>query len=384
MSQNSESSTQSVPIGEPIGEPIIVSAGSHQYEVLVGQDILSDLGRVLSPLLTRRKIAVIADPQARAAQGDKLSRAIDRAELDATIIDAPSAGEQAKTFASLEKICADLLEAHIERDDLILSFGGGAVGDLTGLAASLIRRGVRVVHIPTTLLAQVDSAIGGKTGINTAQGKNLIGTFHQPSLVIIDPSLLDTLSAKEFLSGYAEIVKYGVIGNENFFGWLEQNKDKIIARDKAALLHAITTSCQAKAAIVSQDEKEHGQRALLNLGHSFGHALEIASAHKLLHGEAVAIGIALACKMSAALGLMAPQQAARVTQHLEDVGLPTRSCLLDDADKIVDIMRQDKKTKQGQLTLILAKNIGEAVISRDLDFDDLHAFFTQKQDKSYL
>ncbi len=361
---------------------ILVSAGSQPYEALVGQNILSELGRWLTPLLSRRKIAVITDPQARAAQGDKLSHAIARAELDATIIDAPHAGERAKTFAALETICDRLLDAHIERDDLIVSFGGGAIGDLAGLAASLIRRGVRVAHIPTTLLAQVDSAIGGKTGINTSHGKNLIGTFHQPCLVIIDPALLDTLPAKEFLSGYAEIVKYGVIGDADFFSWLEQNADQIIAHDKHALLHAITTSCRAKAAIVSQDEKEHGQRALLNLGHSFGHALEIASNHQLLHGEAVAIGMTLACKMSAARGLMDQQQAERVAQHLNAVGLPTQSCLLNDADKIVHIMRQDKKTKQGQLTLILAKNIGEAVISRDLHFDDLHAFFTQKQDTS--
>ncbi len=363
---------------------ITVSASESSYEVHVGDGILADLARFVSPLLARRKIAVIADPQARAAQGHLLDEALDNAALDATIIDAPYSGERAKTFASLEKICAALLDAHIERNDLILSFGGGAIGDLAGMAASLIRRGVRIAHIPTTLLAQVDSAIGGKTGINTAQGKNLIGTFHQPALVIIDIALLETLPKKEFLSGYAEIVKYGIIGDENFFCWLEQNKDKIIAQDKTALLHAITTSCRAKAAIVSQDEKEHGQRALLNLGHSFGHALEIASDHQLLHGEAVAIGMTLACSMSAQRGLMKPQQAQRVAHHLAAVGLPVQSRLLNDARNIVNIMRQDKKTKQGQLSLILAKNIGEAFISHDVNFDDLYDFFTQKQDISVL
>ena len=366
------------------GTSISVSAAGSGYEVHIGQNILPELARFLSPLLARRKIAVIADPQARVAQGHKLDEALDNTSLEATIIDAPHSGERAKTFASLEKICAALLDAHIERDDLILSFGGGAIGDLAGMAASLIRRGVRIAHIPTTLLAQVDSAIGGKTGINAKQGKNLIGTFHQPALVVIDVALLETLPKKEFLSGYAEIVKYGVIGDAPFFDWLEQNKDKIIARDKDALLHAITTSCRAKAAIVSQDEKEHGQRALLNLGHSFGHALEIASDHHLLHGEAVAIGMSLACAISAKRGMMKPQQAARVARHLKAVGLPTESPLLDDARNIVNIMRQDKKTKQGQLSLILAKNIGEAVISHDLNFDDLYAFFTQKQDISVL
>ena len=348
-------------------QSIAVSAGEGQnYQVLVGSDILPRLGEWLAPLLSRPKIAVVADAPALAAQGDKLEAAIRRADIEAVIIKAPASGEAAKNFKTLEIICAQLLDAHIERDDLILSFGGGAIGDVTGLAASLIKRGAKVAHIPTTLLAQTDAAIGGKTAINTAHGKNLIGTFHRPVLVLVDIELTRTLPKREFLSGYAEIVKYGVIKDAEFFSWLEAEGAQVCARDGAALLYAVAASCRAKAAIVSRDEREQGERALLNFGHSFAHALEVLSDHRYLHGEAVAIGMVLAARLSAQLGLAAPDQADRIAAHLDSVGLPIKADMLDDPNqskRLVEIMRQDKKNKQGGLVLILIKAIGEAVIS---------------------
>jgi 3-dehydroquinate synthase len=362
--------------------PIAVQTNqSDPYEIIIGVDILSALGAHLRPLLRRNKIAIVADKNALKAWGEKLRQAIQQAELDAVIIEAP-AGEEAKNFAMLEKICANLLENHIERDDIVLSFGGGAIGDLTGLASNLVRRGVRCCHIPTTLLAQTDSAIGGKTAINSAWGKNLIGTFYPPSLVLIDTTLTASLPQREFLCGYAEIVKYGIIGDEKFFTWLEENGKALVARDPEALRYGIEKSCRAKASIVSQDEKETGKRALLNFGHSFGHALESLSNYEILHGEAVSIGMVLASQFSVALGLMEQNQAQRIKQHLHSVGLPIGTKLLQDKsnrEKMIGLMQQDKKAKQGALVLILARAIGDAFVYDKCSAKQLRDFLAQQE-----
>jgi 3-dehydroquinate synthase len=285
-------------------------------------------------------------------------------------------GEGSKTYAGLERVGEALVSAKIERNDLVIALGGGVVGDLAGFAAAILRRGVDFVQVPTSLLAQVDSSVGGKTGINSPQGKNLLGAFHQPVLVIADTAVLDTLPARQFRAGYAEVAKYGLLGDEAFFTWLESNYADIFAGGPARE-HAIATSCRAKAAIVARDERETGERALLNLGHTFGHALEAATAFsdRLFHGEGVAIGMVLAAELSAELGMIGQSDAARIKHHLAEVGLPTHlqdiagfaQEGLADADALMTLMAQDKKVKRGRLTFILLRAIGRAVIAPDVE-----------------
>ena len=280
-----------------------------------------------------------------------------------------------------------LIAAKIERNDLVVALGGGVVGDLAGFAAAILRRGVDFVQVPTSLLAQVDSSVGGKTGINSPQGKNLLGAFHQPVLVIADTAVLDTLSPRQFRAGYAEVAKYGVLGDEAFFAWLEANHGDLF-KGGAAREHAIATSCRAKAAIVARDERETGDRALLNLGHTFGHALEAATgfSDRLFHGEGVAIGMVLAAEFSASLGMMAPADAARVERHLVEVGLPTRlqdiagfaQEGLADADALMALMAQDKKVRRGKLTFILLEAVGRAVIAKDVEPNRVREFLQVK------
>ena len=296
-------------------------------------------------------------------------------------------GEGSKTYAGLEKVSEALIAAKIERNDLVIALGGGVVGDLAGFAAAILRRGVDFVQVPTSLLAQVDSSVGGKTGINSPQGKNLLGAFHQPVLVIADTSVLDTLSPRQFRAGYAEVAKYGVLGDEAFFAWLEANHADIFSGG-AAREHAIATSCRAKAAIVSRDERENGERALLNLGHTFGHALEAATgfSDRLFHGEGVAVGMVLAAEFSAQLGMISDADAARVERHLASVGLPTHlqdiagfaQEGLADADALMALMAQDKKVKRGKLTFILLQAIGRAVVANDVEPALVRAFLQQK------
>src|SRR5215475_4269633 len=285
-------------------------------------------------------------------------------------------GEISKTYAGLEKVSEALIAAKIERNDLVVALGGGVVGDLAGFAAAILRRGVDFVQVPTSLLAQVDSSVGGKTGINSPQGKNLLGAFHQPVLVIADTAVLDTLSPRQFRAGYAEVAKYGALGDEAFFTWLEANHAELF-KGGVAREHAIATSCRAKAAIVARDERETGDRALLNLGHTFGHALEAATgfSDRLFHGEGVAIGMVLAAQFSASIGMLPPDDTARLERHLADVGLPTRlqdiagfaQEGLADADALMGLMAQDKKVRRGKLTFILLEAIGRAVIARDVE-----------------
>jgi 3-dehydroquinate synthase len=298
-----------------------------------------------------------------------------------------SEGEGSKSYAGLEKVSEALIAAKIERNDLVIALGGGVVGDLAGFAAAILRRGVDFVQVPTSLLAQVDSSVGGKTGINSPQGKNLLGAFHQPVLVIADTAVLDTLSPRQFRAGYAEVAKYGVLGDEAFFAWLEANHNEVF-RGGAAREHAIATSCRAKAAIVVRDERETGDRALLNLGHTFGHALEAAAgfSDRLFHGEGVAIGMVLAAEFSALLGMIPQTAAARVERHLAEVGLPTRlqdiagfaQEGLADADALMTLMAQDKKVRRGKLTFILLEAIGRAVITRDVEATRVRDFLKDK------
>ena len=293
------------------------------------------------------------------------------------------AGESSKSFAVFEQVCEALIAARIERGDLVVALGGGVVGDLAGFAAAMVRRGLDYVQVPTTLLAQVDSSVGGKTAIDSRHGKNLVGAFHQPILVVADTGLLDTLPAREFAAGYAEVAKYGLFGDADFFAWLEHDWPEVFAGGPARE-PAIATSCRAKAAIVARDERETGDRALLNLGHTFGHAFEAAAgfSDRLLHGEAIALGMVLAFEFSARRGLLPQAEAERVTRHLAAVGLPTHvsaiAGLLPDADRLMDLIAQDKKVQRGRLTFILARGIGQAFVAPDVDAAEVRAFLVEK------
>jgi 3-dehydroquinate synthase len=292
-------------------------------------------------------------------------------------------GESTKSIAMLERVCEALLDARIERGDLVLALGGGVVGDLAGFAAAVVRRGVDYVQVPTTLLAQVDSSVGGKTAINSAHGKNLIGAFYQPILVVADTALLDTLPAREFGAGYAEVVKYGLLGDAAFFDWLEANWRDLFAGGPARE-HAVAVSCRAKAAIVARDERETGDRMLLNLGHTFGHAFEAAAgfSERLLHGEAIGLGMALAFEFSARRGLIGEAEAARAIGHLAAVGLPTHVKDVPGGwpgiDAMMDLISQDKKVRRGKLTFILLRGLGSAFVARDVDAAEVRVFLAEK------
>jgi 3-dehydroquinate synthase len=293
------------------------------------------------------------------------------------------AGETSKSFPVLERVCEALISARIERADVVVALGGGVIGDLAGFAAAVVRRGLDYVQVPTTLLAQVDSSVGGKTAIDSSHGKNLVGAFHQPVLVLADTALLDTLPARQFRAGYAEVAKYGLIGDAGFFAWLEANWRELFAGGSARE-HAIAVSCRMKAAIVGRDEREVGERALLNLGHTFGHALEAAAgfSDRLLHGEAIALGMALAFAFSAKRGLLSPAEAERVERHLAAVGLPIHVSSVPGgvpgADRLMDLIAQDKKVRRGRLTFILARGIGASFIAPDVDTAEVRAFLVEK------
>ncbi|MEM9471210.1 MAG: 3-dehydroquinate synthase, partial [Pseudomonadota bacterium] len=323
--------------------------------------------------------AIVTDENVARHHLKTLTDSLDQAGIEHSPIILP-AGEQTKSYSRLAQVCDDILAAGMERNDHIIAFGGGVIGDLAGFAAAIVRRGIGFIQIPTSLLAQVDSSVGGKTGINSSHGKNLIGAFHQPVAVLADIDVLNTLPARELAAGYAEVAKYGLLGDADFFGWLEDNASRIFAGDPQARIHAIRTSCQAKAAIVARDERESGDRALLNLGHTFGHALEAATGYsdKLLHGEGVAIGMALAFRFSEQLGICTTGAAARMERHLKSVGLPTDVSgirpHIPDAEGLVEIMRQDKKAEAGRINFVLVKDIGNAYIDRTIEEDGLVKF----------
>lgn len=363
-------------------ETVRVPLSDRSYDIHIGGGLIEKAGALLEPHLKRPRIAVVTDENVFVTQGERLREGLKTSGVDADFITL-TPGEGTKSFSQLEKLTGRLLDLGVERDDVVVAFGGGVIGDLTGFASSVLRRGCRFAQIPTTLLAQVDSAVGGKTAINAAQGKNLIGAFHQPVIVIADTSSLDTLPVRELRAGYAEVVKYGLISDADFFAWLEENGLALLEGDSAARIHAVKKSCEAKAAIVGADEREKGKRALLNLGHTFGHAFEahFGYSDKLLHGEGVALGMALAFDYSASEGLAPADDAARVKVHLEAAHLPAEISGLKStitADAIAKYMMQDKKVEQGKLTLILAKRIGEAFIAKDADLSRVTVFLKEK------
>jgi 3-dehydroquinate synthase len=359
-----------------------VALGARSYDVAIGRGLLASLGTRVAALRPGTKVAVVTDETVARVHLAATEAALAAAGIPATRVIVP-AGEGSKGVKTFEHVCEALIAARIERDDLVVALGGGVIGDLAGFAAAVVRRGLDFVQVPTTLLAQVDSSVGGKTGINSAHGKNLIGAFHQPILVVADTALLDTLAPREFRAGYAEVAKYGLLGDAAFFSWLEDNWRDVFAGGPARE-HAIAVSCRMKAAIVARDEKEMGDRALLNLGHTFGHALEAATgfSDRLLHGEAVAAGMALAFDFSARLGLLPVAEAERAVAHLAAVGLPTHlSAIQGDlpgADRLMELIAQDKKVKRGNLTFVLVRGIGAAFVKRDVDPATVRTFLAGK------
>jgi 3-dehydroquinate synthase len=363
---------------------VTVDLGARSYRIEIGAGLLGQTGAIIAALAPRAKCAVVTDENVAALHLETLQESLKSAEAPALPAIVLPPGENSKRFPVAERLCERLLELGVERRDLVIALGGGVIGDLAGFAASILRRGAPVVQIPTTLLAQVDSSIGGKTGVNTAQGKNLVGTFHQPSLVIADTDVLDTLPPREFRAGYAEVVKYGLLGDAPFFSWLEANRERIFhGNDPAARSYAIGTSCRAKAEIVAGDELETGQRGLLNLGHTFGHALEAWAGYGdlLLHGEAVAIGMTLAFELSEEMGLCPAGAAERVAAHLRAAGLrasisdlANAGAGLPEAGALIGHMTQDKKVKGGRMTFVLARGVGDAFLTQDVDLGRLERF----------
>ena len=360
-----------------------VPLGARAYSILIGEGLLDEAGAEIARIAPGANCAAVTDARVAPLYLDRLAASLKRAGLSSTSIVCP-AGEATKSYAEFARVCDALIEARIERRDLVIALGGGVIGDLAGFCAASLRRGVRLVQIPTTLLAQVDSSVGGKTGINSDHGKNLVGAFHQPSLVLADTTCLNSLGERDFRAGFAEVVKYGLIGDRSFFEFLESNWREVFAGGPARA-EAIAVSCAAKARVVAADETEQGERALLNLGHTFGHALETLTHYdpaRLVHGEGVAIGLALAFRFSRDLGLCSGQDAGRVEAHLKAVGLPTRMRDIPAFDAragdILAAMRQDKKVERGRLTFILARSIGESFVARDVDEMSVSAFLERE------
>lgn len=360
-----------------------VELGDRSYDILIGDTLLRDAGKYVAPLVRQPRVFVLTDETVAGLYGETLSESLQQAGLSA-YVKSVSPGERSKSWQTLGEVLDWLLDAGAGRDDVLLALGGGIVGDLAGVAASLMKRGMKFVQMPTTLLAQVDSSVGGKTAVNARQGKNLIGAFYQPQLVLADTSVLSTLPERERLAGYAEIVKYGLIDDPVFFEWLERNGQDVVALKPEPLGEAVAVSCAAKARIVSQDETEAGVRALLNLGHTFGHALEAANGFQpsLLHGEAVAAGMAIALRYSVRKGLMRGQDAGRAARLLESAGLVTQLKRLNGgpypADVLTEAMKQDKKARAGKVPLILARGLGRAFIQPDADLSDVRKFLDEE------
>ncbi|MEQ9813567.1 MAG: 3-dehydroquinate synthase [Azospirillaceae bacterium] len=356
-------------------ETVRVSLHERSYDIVIGDGLLAGCGRPIAglwpPDRNRRQAVIVTDEVVGPLHADTVMAALDGAGIAAQLLTVP-AGEQAKCWDTLGRLVDDILAIGIERASMLVALGGGVVGDLTGFAAAIALRGLDFVQMPTTLLAQVDSSVGGKTGINAGHGKNLIGAFHQPRLVLADLGTLDTLPARERRAGYAEVVKYGCIDRPDFFAWLEGNGQAALAGDRPRLRHAVGESCRAKADVVAADERERGRRALLNLGHTFGHALEAEFGYsgRLLHGEAIAIGMVMAFDLSVSLGLCPPTDAARLRRHLTQAGLPTTLPPHPDgawsAERLLAHMGKDKKVADGRLTFILARGIGAAFVARDV------------------
>ncbi|MDB5739608.1 MAG: aroB, partial [Alphaproteobacteria bacterium] len=363
-----------------MSETITVGLGERAYDIHVGAGMLARAGVLLKPF-AKGIVPVVTDSHVADIHLQRLLAVLEAAGISARAIVMPP-GEGSKSFAGLEKLSGELLDMEVDRKGLIIALGGGVIGDLTGFAAGVLKRGVAFAQIPTTLLSQVDSSVGGKTAINAAQGKNLIGLFYQPRIVIADTALLSTLPRRELLAGYAEVVKYGALGDADFFNWLEANATKALAGDEDALVKAVAHSCQMKAEIVARDERETGDRALLNLGHTFGHALEAATgfSNRLVHGEGVAIGMALAFQLSVKLGLCPGQDAERFIRHLKAVGLPAAIADIPGpragAEELVGHMAHDKKVADGKLTFILLRELGQDFVTRDVPLEAVKTVLT--------
>jgi 3-dehydroquinate synthase len=362
---------------------VAVALDARSYDIVIGRGLLASLGARVATLRPGARAYVVTDENVARHYIGAVKASLDQVgvAMNGTVV-AP--GESSKSYRVFEQVCEAIIASHIERSDLVVALGGGVIGDLGGFAAAVVRRGLDYVQVPTTLLAQVDSSVGGKTAIDSAHGKNLVGAFHQPILVVADTALLDTLPEREFRAGYAELVKYGLLGDAAFFFWLEKNWREIFTGG-AARDHAIAVACRAKAAIVARDERETGDRALLNLGHTFGHALEAAwgFSDRLLHGEAIAVGMALAFEFSARRqGLVSKADAARVIAHLAETGLPTGfkdiSGPLPSVDQMMELIAQDKKVKRGMLTFILVRGIGAAFIEAGVEQREVRAFLSEK------
>jgi 3-dehydroquinate synthase len=359
-------------------ERVHVALPGREYDVMIGPGLLAQAGAHIAPLLRRPKVSVISDETVAGLHLETLRGGLAAEGISMEALLLPP-GEATKCWAELTHCVEWLLDQSVERGDVVVAFGGGVIGDLVGFAAATLRRGVRFVQIPTSLLAQVDSSVGGKTGINTRHGKNLVGAFHQPSLVLADTGVLGTLEPRDFLSGYGEVVKYGLLGDSDFFDWLEGRGPALAAGDSAARVEAVRRSVQMKADIVVRDETEQGERALLNLGHTFGHALEAATGYsaRLLHGEGVSIGCALAFELSARMGLCSQEAPSRVRAHLSAMGMKVDLSDIEgdlpDAEGLLALMGQDKKVVEGQLRFILAREIGNSFVTGEVSRDDVLA-----------
>jgi 3-dehydroquinate synthase len=350
-----------------------VELAGRSYDIVIGRGVLSEAGERIRTVCPGGRAAIVTDSHVAKHHLPQLEAMLASAGIASKALVLPP-GEKTKSFAALESVCDAVIAARLERGDAVIAFGGGVIGDLTGFAAAIVRRGMRFIQIPTTLLSQVDSSVGGKTAINTHHGKNLIGAFHQPVLVLADTALLDTLPEREFRAGYAEVIKYGLLGDKDFFDWLESGAWRRVFAGGPEREEAVRISCASKAVIVARDETEQGDRALLNLGHTFGHALEAAVGYdgtRLVHGEAIAIGMRLAFDFSQEQGLCSGQDALRVRRHFETVGLPVSLAQVPGgtgtAETLLDAIRQDKKVARGALTFILVRGIGESFIAKDVD-----------------
>ena len=353
---------------------VTIDLDTRSYDIYIGSSLLFRVNDFIPQNLDGKTVFVVTDENVE-PYAQRVKDIVTENGARACDIKVLSAGEKTKSFSHAEDVCTWMLEKGLNRDSLVLAVGGGVIGDLTGFAASIAMRGVPYIQIPTTLLSQVDSSVGGKTGINTAQGKNLVGSFYQPSAVIADIESLKTLPRRELLAGYAEVVKYGLIQDYSFFQWLETNGERVCNLDEEAVAHVIEVSCKAKADVVQADEKEQGRRALLNLGHTFGHALESEAGYGgiLLHGEAVAIGTVMAFDLSYRMGLCAQEELERVEAHFASVGLPTRASFIEglstSVDNLMKVMSHDKKVKDGKMVFVLVNSIGEAFMSSDVSPD---------------
>lgn len=353
-----------------MSKTIRVTLGERSYDIHVAPGLLAHAGALIKPF-ARGVVPVVTDDDVAKHHLEFLLASLRHEKIDARPIILPS-GESTKSFAQLEHLTSALLASSVDRGGVIVAFGGGVIGDLVGFAAGIAKRGIDFIQIPTTLLAQVDSSVGGKTAINVREGKNLVGLFHQPKLVIADTALLRTLPKRQMLAGYAEVAKYGALGDTEFFAWLEQHGSSALSGNDTDMAYAVAHCCRMKADIVARDERESGERALLNLGHTFGHALEAATGYsdRLLHGEGVAIGMALAFELSTRLGHCDVQSALRVRAHLNSVGLPVSISEIPggrpDPAAVLAHMEHDKKVRDGKLTFVLARRVGEAFLTQDV------------------